>query len=85
MQNIGAGQAASKLSVNINIIGIEDISDPHFCCYRLGTFIDGSSGGMAVAVDESRGDMFSAGINDHGAAPGYGNIGCHLVNFTIHK
>ena len=77
VQNVGRRDASGQLTVNVDIVGIDEISDSHFSSHRLRALVHASVGGhVRMAIDNARRQMFAATVDYRGAG-GRLNVGTH--------
>ena len=66
VQLIGRGESTSKLSIPIDVLWVDGISDAHLGSDILRPLIHATvNSGVTVAVDHSWCDMHTGSINDH--------------------
>ena len=76
MQLIGSGESTSKLSIPVDVLRVDGVSDAHLSSDILRPLIHPAiNTGVTVAVDHSRCDMHARSINDHCVTQSSGECG----------
>jgi hypothetical protein len=66
VQDVGRGHAAGKLPVDRDVIGVDEVADPHLSGDGLRAFVDPAIGRhVGMAVDDARRDMPACEVNHH--------------------
>lgn len=64
MEDIGHGESARQLSVNVDVVAVQHILNSDFRGDCLSPLIDRKGGGVTVSVNETGGHMPAPGIDD---------------------
>jgi hypothetical protein len=83
VENVGGGDAAGKIAVNVDVVGIQNVGDIRDRGYGDAAFIDVAvNGDVRVAVDDARHDELASSVDDLRLFGGFDGQ-AHLGDFAI--
>ena len=83
VQDVGAGHPAGEVPVDVDVVRIQDIFDPHHRGYRQAAFIDAAADCyVGVAIDDAGHRILTGRVDDRGAR-GDRNLGADLRDLAV--
>ena len=74
MKNVGGSDAAGKIAIDVYVVGIENFLHIHHRGNRDAAFIDGLSGNVRMAIDNSGNHELPRSVDDLGACRSFDGL-----------